>query len=95
MLNLEVADKIKGKDVAPEKAMRAIKARLEHRNPNVQLLALKVGPGSRVTLLARAWLTGSLFSSAISVSRTGATTSCSRSRQRSFSTSSRTCSGSQ
>ncbi len=51
MLNLEVADKIKGKDVAPEKAMRAIKARLEHRNPNVQLLALKVGPapGSRTS----------------------------------------------
>ena len=42
MLNLEVADKIKGKEVAPDKAMRAIRGRLEHRNPNVQLLALKV-----------------------------------------------------
>lgn len=42
MLNLEVADKIKGKEVAPDKAMRAIKGRLEHKNPNVQLLALKV-----------------------------------------------------
>ncbi|KAI9005067.1 hypothetical protein DFJ74DRAFT_405805 [Hyaloraphidium curvatum] len=42
MVNLEVADKIKGKEVAPDKAMRTIKARLDHKNPNVQLLALKL-----------------------------------------------------
>lgn len=41
--SLEVCDMIKGKRVAPKDAMRAIKGRLQHKNPNVQMLTLKVG----------------------------------------------------
>lgn len=49
-LNLEVCDQVRSKAVSPRAAMLALKRRVSHANPNVQLLALGVRLDDEMTL---------------------------------------------
>ena len=39
---IQIADQIKSKSINAKVALKSIKARLSHKNPNVQLMSLKV-----------------------------------------------------
>lgn len=40
--NLAIADKIKAKEIPAKQAINSLKKRLTHKNPNVQILAMKL-----------------------------------------------------
>jgi len=50
-LNLDISDQIRSKKVVAKDAMRALKRRITHSNPNVQLLALNVSNKYELILL--------------------------------------------
>ncbi|KAG0328061.1 Vacuolar protein-sorting-associated protein 27, partial [Podila humilis] len=62
-LNLEICDQIRSKQVSSKDAAKALKRRISHKNPNVQLLALGAGINhevkNRLLSLIQTW--GRLF----------------------------------
>ncbi|KAF9202578.1 Vacuolar protein-sorting-associated protein 27 [Haplosporangium sp. Z 27] len=62
-LNLEICDQIRSKQISPKDAAKALKRRINHKNPNVQLLALGAGCNpevkNKILSLTQTW--GRLF----------------------------------
>jgi hypothetical protein len=81
-LNLEICDQVRAKTIPAKDAMRALKRRLNHKNPNVQLLALGVRV-PRCSTCDRGADAAASYSSRTSASRMAVTTSWWKSLQES------------